>query len=166
MSFSPSPELNREIYLFFVMATLDEKLSVQNTQKVIASLKAKFQSEKSQEESAMRAHALKKSVELWQQFSKQVLANRQKTVLNKSDKTSSAMNWTNQLIQFPPVLMGVWNKFSRQARPEEVLAILTTRILKFSESELSIAQGVSLGTIRFRVARAAKQLGICFGDQS
>ena len=166
MSFSPSSELNREIYLFFIMSTLDEKLSVQNTQKVVAFLKSRFQSEKNQDEKVIRKQALFKSIELWEQFSKQILGQRQKTVVSKNDKASPAMNWTNQLIGIQPNVMSTWNKFSRQARPEEILAILVTRILKFSEEDLSTAQSVTLGTIRFRISRAAKLLGICAEDQS
>lgn len=166
MSFSPTPELSKEIYLFFVMSTLDEKLAVQNTQKVIASLKSRFQSEKDQDERLIRKHALFKSVELWDQFSKQILGQRQKTVVSKNDKSSPAMNWTNHLIGIQPQAMSIWNKFSRQARPEEILALLVTRILKFNEEELSEAQNVTLGTIRFRLARASKQLGICAEDHT
>lgn len=170
MSSSPefltSSELSKEIYLFFIMSTLDEKLSVQNTQKVIAFLKTRFQSEKNQDETLIRRHALFKSIELWEQFSKQILGQRQRTVVNKNDKSSPAMNWTNQLIGVEPKTMSIWNKFSRQARPEEILTILVTRVLKYKEEDLSEALGVSLGTIRFRLSRAAKQLGICAEDQT
>ncbi len=159
MSFSPGFELNREIYLFFVMATLDEKISIQSTEKVIAYIKSRFSSEKNQNEVQIRRIALFKAIELWGSFSKQMLVQRQKTNLNKNDKAIAAMNWTNQLVGFSPQMMSVWNKFSRQARPEEAIAILTTRILKFSEADLCEAQNVSLGTIRFRISRAAKLLG-------
>ncbi len=166
MSFSPSSEINREIYLFFIMSTLDEKISVQNTQKVIAFLKSKFQSNEVQHEKAVRKQALIKSVELWDAFSKHILGQRQKTIVNKNDRSSPAMNWTNQLVGIQAQSMATWNKFSRQARPEEALAILATRILKFTEEDLSEAQGVSLGTVRFRISRASKILGICAEDQA
>ena len=165
MSFSPSAELNKEIYLFFVMATLDEKLSIQNTQKVIAHLKSRVQSEKNQDEKNIRKQALFKAVELWEQFSKHILGLRQKSIVNKNDKAGPSMNWSNQLIGITPQTMAAWNKFSRQARPDEILALLATRVLGFSESDLSEAQSVSQGTIRFRIARAAKLLGICVEDQ-
>ncbi len=166
MSFSPPPELSKEIYLFFVMSTLDEKLAIQNTQKVIVSLKTRFQSEKNKDDRLIRKYALFKSVELWEQFSKQILGQRQKTVVSKNDKGSPAMNWTNNLTGIQPQVMSVWNKFSRQARPEEILTLLVTRILKFTEEELSEAQNVTLGTIRFRLTRASKQLGICAEDHT
>jgi hypothetical protein len=166
MSFSRELELSEKIYLFFLMSTLDERLAIQNTQIVIAHLKTKHQSLDVNDDSIIRKQSLQKSLELWNQHAKQILGQRQKTVVNKNDKSSPAMNWGNQLLNIDAQTITIWNKFTRQARPEEMITLLTTKILKFSEEDLSALQNVTLGTIRFRLARAAKQLGVCIEGET
>jgi hypothetical protein len=166
MSFSRELELSEEIYLFFLMSTLDERLAIQNTQTVIAHLKTKHQSLNGVDDSLIRKHSLQKALELWNQHARQILGQRQKTVMNKNDKSSPAMNWGNQLLNIDPQTITVWNKFTRQARPEEIIALLTTKILKFSVEDLCEIQNISMGTVRFRLARAAKQLGVCIEGET
>ena len=177
MNFSRELELSEEIYLFFLLSTLDERLAIQNAQSVIAHLKTKYQLMGSKavtpnsipnsiEDKLIRKQALQKALELWSQYSKQILGQRQRSVVNKNDKASPAMNWANQLLNIDAKAIAVWNKFTRQARPEEIIALLATKILKFSEEDLGELQKVSHGTIRFRLARAAKQLGVCIEAES
>lgn len=166
MSFSRELELSEEIYLFFLMSTLDERLAIQNTQIVIAHLKTKYQTLDASDDSLIRKHSLQKALELWNQHARQILGQRQKTVVNKNDKSSPAMNWGNQLLNIDPQTITIWNKFTRQARPEEIIALLTTKILKFSEADLCEIQNITMGTVRFRLARAAKQLGVCIEGET
>ena len=165
MGFNRELELSEEIFLFFLLSTLDERTAIQSSQKVIAFLKTKHQTPRPDEDEIIRTQALQKSLEIWNVYAKQILGQRQKSVVNKNDKDSPAMNWSKQIQNLDPQIVAVWNRFTRQARPEEMIALLATRILKFSEKELSESLKVSIGTTRFRLARAAKQLGVCFESQ-
>lgn len=54
-----------------------------------------------------------------------------------------------------------WNEFQKKATEEELLALITSKILNISDEEISIGMGVSIGTLRFRVARGLKKLAAC-----
>lgn len=55
--------------------------------------------------------------------------------------------------------LGPWKKFLLQQRREEILSLLWYRVLKVSDQDISEALKLSLGTIRFRLSRALKDLG-------
>ena len=57
------------------------------------------------------------------------------------------------------VELGLWQNFVREANAEEFLALLWSRVLKFSDLDISKGLGVTEGTVRHRVGRALKILG-------
>lgn len=60
---------------------------------------------------------------------------------------------------FPePVDLASWAAFRRQADLEEFTAVLFLRVLKIPENSVSQALGVTVGTLRFRLARGLRSL--------
>lgn len=52
-----------------------------------------------------------------------------------------------------------WQSFLKTQRKEEVLCLLWYRALKISDQDIAEALKLSLGTVRFRLSRALKELG-------
>ena len=55
--------------------------------------------------------------------------------------------------------MGAWKQFSKQAEPDEMLAVVWSKILKFSDEDIAEGLGVTVGSIRHRVGRGLRLLG-------
>jgi hypothetical protein len=52
-----------------------------------------------------------------------------------------------------------WTSFAHTANFDEVEAVLLSRILGFSDVEISQGLGVTVGTVRYRVGRGLRHLG-------
>ena len=55
--------------------------------------------------------------------------------------------------------MGAWKQFYIQAEPDEMLAVIWSKILKFSDEDIAEGLGVTVGSIRHRVGRGLRLLG-------
>lgn len=156
MGFIPTRELSRKVYLFFLLQILDVELSTQLAQIVLSEMKSKL--DQSEDTSEYRDdYCLKICFETYQAHLKKIQQARLKNLQSKSEQ----IPWKDHLTQLSPLQIQIWNRFSRQARQDEISSLLNTKILGFNEEDVSEAQGISLGTLRFRLARATKVLGIC-----
>lgn len=57
------------------------------------------------------------------------------------------------------VHLGPWREFQKNASNDELLTLIWSRILKFSDEDIAEALDLSTGTIRYRLARAVRKLG-------
>lgn len=55
--------------------------------------------------------------------------------------------------------LGPWLEFRRTATAEEIFAVLTVRVMRFSEEIVAEGIGVTPGTIRHRLTRGLRRLG-------
>ena len=55
--------------------------------------------------------------------------------------------------------IGPWLEFQKTAPSEELLVIIWSKILNISFSDISIATEIPEGTLRYRMARATKNIG-------
>lgn len=62
--------------------------------------------------------------------------------------------------QFPAKFTpSAWQNFLTHGDPLEIEAVLLSRILEFSDTEIADGLGVTLGTVRYRVGRGLRRLG-------
>jgi hypothetical protein len=52
-----------------------------------------------------------------------------------------------------------WKEFQKSAPEEEFIALIWSKIVLIPDSDISMALGITQGTIRYRVGRALKKLG-------
>jgi hypothetical protein len=52
-----------------------------------------------------------------------------------------------------------WKEFQKNSPEEDLLALIWSRILQVDEHDISLALGLTEGTIRYRVGRAVQKLG-------
>lgn len=52
-----------------------------------------------------------------------------------------------------------WKEFQKKAPEEELLALVWSKILVFSDEVISEGLGLTVGTLRFRVGRALRKMG-------
>ena len=132
----------RWIALFFLFSSMDETHAIQSAQKVIVQLKAH-----GSPSSLTRIEILKAIRKVWDAYLKTPTRRRSPGVPEHSWRLPDH-------IEIAP-----WVKFQKDASSEQVTAVVLTKILGFSESEIAEGFGLSLGTSRYRVSRGVKQLG-------
>jgi DNA-directed RNA polymerase specialized sigma24 family protein len=59
-----------------------------------------------------------------------------------------------QTLDFAP-----WKEFQKKAPEEELLALVWSKALNFTDEEISQGLGLTEGTLRFRVGRALRKMG-------
>jgi len=132
-------ELVRSIALFYFLSFLDEKVAVEASEKAITQLKARG---KSDDRSVVRL--------LWQcfeQFSKQVA--------RRPLRTEPDIAWA-----VPPHLdLTPWAKFQQEAGKNELIAVLLSRVLGFTDESIAAGLGISVGTARHRIGKGMRHLG-------
>lgn len=57
------------------------------------------------------------------------------------------------------ISLGAWQDFRKSADPDELLAVIWSKILSLSDVQIAKGLGVTVGTVRHRVGRGLRQLG-------
>ena len=55
--------------------------------------------------------------------------------------------------------LGNWKEFQKSAPEDELLSVIWVHILNYPEDKVSIALGLTAGTLRYRVGRGLRKLG-------
>ena len=78
----------------------------------------------------------------------------------KSVKAKSWSETGGRGYALPPGLdVAVWASFLSSSEPVESEAVLLSRILSFTDAEISFGLGVTEGTVRYRVGRGLRHMG-------
>lgn len=56
--------------------------------------------------------------------------------------------------------LGPWKEFQKSAQEDEFLCLIWSKILKISDEDISQGLGISIGTLRYRIGRALRKLGM------
>lgn len=141
----------REIGLFFLLGFMEEKVAMAAASRALAQLKSQY-GESSKP--VPPAEVIRSCRAAWKVYRKQrQQAPRSQTNNRQSDKSRS---WT-----VPDGFdLSVWSRYQKDAPDEDVMAILFTYIFEFSDSELAEGFQTSIGTIRYRLGKGVRQLGL------
>ena len=55
--------------------------------------------------------------------------------------------------------LGPWREFQKNATNDELLTVIWSKILNYSDQDISEALGLTVGTVRYRLARSFRKLG-------
>jgi hypothetical protein len=134
----------KAILLFFFYVTLDEKKTAK-----LASVALKICNKK------ISANPKLETAPLIVAVTDQVLTQFKKQIVKGRPLYSLETGWR------PPEAtdLGPWKEFQREATWEELSAIVWSKIVGFSDEQISEGVGLTVGTLRYRIARALRRLG-------
>lgn len=130
----------RLMALFFFYAVLDEKKAIEYASKAADVFVKKSDNLNSGQKLVESTFAV------W---------NRYKLYLNRSNP---AIAVHLKAFGLSGVQLGAWREFYLQAKPEELLSIIWSLILKIDENDIATALGIPAGTLRFRIAKGLRKL--------
>lgn len=138
----------RDIGLFFLLGLMDETTALVAASRVIAQLKTQY----GEKLDAVPANVLIRACRsTWK-------SNRRKTARNQPIEPPASA-WI--LPAAPRAIdMTAWVRFQKDASEDDVMALLFSHVFDFSDVDLAEGFQTSVGTIRYRLGRAVRQLGL------
>lgn len=133
----------REVALFFLLSLVDQKVALQAAHKAVAQIKALAPVGSNEVSRIEVAGVLKRGFEQH----RKLLPRNQPTEM--SDTTLVFPEGTD---------FATWQKFYLQASDAEITSVILVKILGFTEEEVAESFNVSLGTVKYRVAKGVRQL--------
>lgn len=128
---------------YFFFTALDDRISFTASLKVLSELKSKNWLDQSH-----RARWI-------QVLTKWKLRVREFKAKDWANTSASAKGFN-----YPGGLdLSLWISFQSAGKPDEVEAVLLSKILKFSDQEIAEGLNVTTGTVRYRVGRGVRHLG-------
>lgn len=139
-------EATRSIALFYYFALLDDESAIELTAKTLNRLRI-LTKKPSLFESGFTLNSL--IVKLTQAYLQK---------LKKSSTEKISINQSKWIME-KNLELGPWRQYHKESLKDELLVLIWSRILKFSDLDISLGLGISEGTVRHRVARGLRQLG-------
>lgn len=136
----------KSVALFFFFAFQNESLAKQATVKVLRMCKKRLTKDKMAEDNFAPV-IIHNSHLIWKKFSK------------RKNQPQNALNYEAGWLVPEGVDIGLWKQFHKDADPDEFLAVIWSRILKFTDEEIAEGMAVTVGTVRHRVGRGLRLLG-------
>jgi Response regulator containing a CheY-like receiver domain and an HTH DNA-binding domain len=134
----------QSIALFFYFAFLDDRRAVEASIQALAFCRDR-KKKNPELPSSVAIVAATKTV--WNRYKNRIARGR--------PNTSVESGW---LIP-EGVDLGPWREFQKTASEDELLTVIWSKILRFSDHEISEGLGITQGTIRYRLGRALRKLG-------
>lgn len=134
-----------KMVLYFYLASLNEKQSVENAMKASVLFQKRQKDEKNKFDEEV---ALIQICNLLFNESSQSINQKQLTILN-----ASIFSWPDHLDLTP------WREFQKRSSAQERLAVLWVHVLEISIEKLATSLNLSEGTIRYRLGKGLALLG-------
>lgn len=140
-----SDEQVRWIALFFLFSFMDEKTALHSAHKAIAHLKASRGSKP--EETVSNVAIIRSLKKTWEQQRKALPRNHVPVMPEHS--------W----ILPAQTDVSPWAKFQKDSSPEQLITVILSKVLRFTDHEIAEGLNISLGTARYRIGKGIRQLG-------
>lgn len=142
-------EQAREIGLFFLLGLMEERVALSAASRAIAQLKAGYSDLSRKEQDLVPVDAVIKACrESWKVHRKQIPRNQPTTTPETAWKIPSGLD------------ISIWARYQKDAPDEDIMALLFSLVLKISDDELAEGFQTSIGTIRYRLGKGVRQLGL------
>jgi hypothetical protein len=133
----------KAIALFFFFTTLDENVAVLCSSDAYEHARKKIEKDKNLNPAVVVTISC---IYSWKKNRKKIFRGRPQYTPDSGWLIPNNLN------------MGSWTEFQKFAPEDELIAIVLSKILCIDDEAVSIALGITQGTIRFRVGRALKRL--------
>ena len=140
----------RWIGLFFLFSFMDEKTALLATHRTVAHLKATVAADREAEEGKTvitRDVLIKTLRKMFDQHRRLLPRNRPTTQPESVWRLPDHFD------------IAAWSKFQKDSSDGEVVAVVLSRVLRFTDDEIAEGMNLSLGTVRYRLGKAIRQLG-------
>lgn len=144
-------EQSRAIGLFFFLGFMDERLALSAASRVVARLKAEFPdiSRKNTEPEMLPVSAvIAGCLESW------------KVHRHQRSRSQAPGEVDVSWCQPSSIDLEAWSRFQADASDEDLMTLLFSIVLSVSDEELAEGFRTSVGTIRYRLGRGVRQLGL------
>lgn len=132
---------------FFFLAFLDERLAAEISDRAAATYKVKNRKNLNANSPEMRLLTIDLCRSYWD-------SNKRRMSHKDNNPRVESIGSLPAGVSLQP-----WIKFHKQTPDEEILTFLLSKILKFSEQEVSEGLRISIGTLRHRISRSVRALG-------
>lgn len=140
-------EQARGIALFFLFTLLDEKTALAAAHKAVAAAKAAAPKPSKSPSETTIVTILRKNFD----------SHRKQLPRNRTIEMPT--RW-----KFPAGVDPLaWSKFHKDSSDAEIVAIALSQILKYPEDAIAEGLNVSVGTLKYRIAKGMRQLGLALG---
>jgi hypothetical protein len=144
-------EQAREIGLFFLLGFMEERVALSAASRAIAQLKAEnpdISRRDREPEMIPIADIIRVCRESWKTHRKQIHRNQPSDTPETVWQIPSALDLTT------------WTRYQKDAPDEDVMTVLFSLVLRVSDEELAEGFQTSTGTIRYRLGKGVRQLGL------
>lgn len=141
----------RSVTLFFLFAYLDERAALRAAQSAIASLKVRLPAFATEDEIGARIAIIDTCASAFTRDKKHIR------------RGSSALTFESGWQLPAQTELAPWTRFHKDASDEELLAVLFSRVMGFSATEIANGLHISEGTARYRIGRGIHRLGSTSG---
>lgn len=140
----------REVGLFFLLGFMDEKVALAAASRCVARIKVSHESSSS---SFPTVELIRICRESWKTFRKQIPRNQPLSTPSDSWILPSDLD------------ISIWTRYQKDAADEDVMALLFSLVLGVSDQDLADGFQTSVGTIRYRLGKGVRQLGLVVRSQ-
>jgi hypothetical protein len=134
------------VAIFFFYALLDEHLAMKAAERTVARLKGRLHGIPIDDPEAHVAIL-------------RACANQFERCKDQISKGKSALTFESGWKLPDHTDLALWTRFHKNASDEELLALLFSRVMGFSNLEIAHGLGISEGTASYRVGKAIRHLG-------
>lgn len=134
----------RAVALFFFFAFLDDKKAVEASTHAIAICREK---KKRNPEVSNNVAVVAATQTVWNRYKAKMVRGRPNATVESGWLVPSDID------------LGPWRDFQKNSAQDELLTVIWSKILKYSDQEISEGLGITQGTIRYRLGRSLRKLG-------
>jgi hypothetical protein len=135
----------KAIALFFFYALLDDRKALEVAGEALEMARRRLAANTELKNSVAIVAATK---QIWEKHSGQFVRGRPNYSLESGWLVPQGLD------------LGPWKEFQKSAQEDEFLCLIWSKILKISDEDISQGLGISVGTLRYRIGRALRKLGM------
>lgn len=137
-------EIN-SISLFFFFILLDDQKALDASSQAVALFKSKIEKKTDISREALLVSVTKT---IWDKCRARIIRGRNYSL-------------NSNLWNIPEGLdLGPWKEFQKTASEDELLTLVWSKVLKISDQDISTALNITTGTVRYRLGRALRKMGV------
>lgn len=149
----------RSVALFFFFSLLDERAALHAADQAVAQLKTRLRGIEDDPAAEVAANVAATAKVMMVEVCAALFSREKKHVTRGKAALTFDSGWSLP----DDTELAAWARFHKDASEDDLLALLFSRVIGASDTEIATALRISEGTARYRIGRAVKHLG--FADR-
>jgi hypothetical protein len=139
----------RSVALFFYFTFMDKSLSLKATVEALSDIQKRLA--RAEDPNRPNPIVVYSTFKIWKKYFK-------KRNIKSENFDKAPEGW----IVPPEIKLEAWRQFVKEGDPQNYLAVIWSQILGFSDQDISEGLGVSEGSVRYRVGKGLKHVGVIY----